>query len=83
MMQLPCPWCGPRNVSEFHHGGEVIARPEVGAVPPEQWRTYLYTRANTAGWTREKWYHSAGCRRFFQVERNTLTNENHVVEEAR
>lgn len=75
MMQLNCPWCGPRNVSEFHHRGEAVPRPATADATPQQWRDYLYTRANTAGWTTELWHHQTGCRRFFSVERNTWTNE--------
>ncbi|WP_028925247.1 sarcosine oxidase subunit delta [Pseudonocardia acaciae] len=75
MVVLPCPWCGPRNVSEFRHLGEVVRRPDPEDVTPEQWRGYLYLRRNAAGWTRESWYHSAGCRRYFQVSRHTVSNE--------
>lgn len=82
MMQLPCPWCGLRNVSEFHYGGEVTARPDVAAVDGAGWRQYLYTRKNIAGWTHETWYHIAGCRAFFQLERNTLTDQTRTVEGA-
>ncbi len=28
MMRLPCPWCGPRNVSEFRYAGEARPRPD-------------------------------------------------------
>jgi len=44
-------------------------------VTPEQWRVYLYERANPAGWTTETWFHTMGCRRFISVERHTVTNE--------
>ena len=28
MLLIPCPWCGPREASEFSYGGEAdIARP--------------------------------------------------------
>lgn len=75
MILLPCPWCGLRNVSEFQHLGEVIKRPDPNATTPQAWRHYLHTRANSCGWVPENWYHRAGCRRFFSVERHTLTNE--------
>jgi hypothetical protein len=32
-------------------------------------------RANPAGWTTETWFHRAGCRQHFVVERHTVTNE--------
>lgn len=32
-------------------------------------------RDNPAGWTVETWYCRAGCRRYFVIERHTVTNE--------
>jgi sarcosine oxidase, subunit delta len=74
MILLPCPWCGPRNVEEFAHLGELTARPEGSGTTRQEWRSYLYLRANPCGWVREQWYHRAGCRRVLAVERHTLTN---------
>jgi heterotetrameric sarcosine oxidase delta subunit len=74
MILLPCPWCGPRNGQEFAHLGEVTARPDVATATRADWRAYLYLRANRCGWVRETWYHRAGCRRYFTLERHTLTN---------
>lgn len=75
MMLLRCPWCGPRNVSEFRFGGESGTRPDPASATPEQWRRYLYFHTNPHGWSRENWYHGSGCRRYFTVERHTGTNE--------
>jgi heterotetrameric sarcosine oxidase delta subunit len=75
MILLPCPWCGPREATEFAHVGEVSARPDPGSATPAQWRGYLYLRANACGWTTETWYHRMGCRRFITVQRHTETNE--------
>ncbi|MGH3569191.1 MAG: sarcosine oxidase subunit delta [Pseudonocardia sp.] len=75
MMQLPCPWCGLRNVEEFRWAGEANPRPDPETATPEQWRTYLYTRRNARGWANESWYHTAGCRRYFRLERHTASNE--------
>ena len=75
MITIDCPHCGTRNSSEFRHSGESRPRPDVSTVTPQEWRAYLYLKRNPAGWTTESWYHSAGCRRFFKVERNTVTNE--------
>ncbi len=82
MFRIPCPHCGPRNVSEFRHVGEARTRPDPQTVDPEQWRVYLYEQRNVAGWSAESWYHSAGCRRFVSVERHTLTNEIRPVAAA-
>lgn len=75
MIVLPCPWCGPRNVSEFRYVGEPRRRPDVATATPEQWREYLYTHTNAAGWVREQWFHRTGCRRYFGAERHTVTDE--------
>jgi sarcosine oxidase subunit delta len=75
MIVLPCPLCGPRNVSEFRYVGEVSERPDANETGIEEWRAFLYARNNPAGWTTEAWYHSAGCRQHFVVERHTVTNE--------
>lgn len=79
MIQLPCPWCGLRNVAEFRYSGEVTARPDPATTTPEQWRDYLYLRRNRSGRVDETWYHGAGCRRFFRVSRDTVSNEAHAV----
>ena len=75
MIQLPCPWCGLRNVAEFRHVGEMTPRPDAATATPQEWRRYLYTRANPRGWVDESWYHRAGCRRYFQLQRHTVSNE--------
>ena len=75
MLLIPCPHCGPRPSAEFGYHGEGPARPEVGTVTPDRWRAYLYEKDNIAGDVQEQWFHSAGCRRFLLVERNTITNE--------
>ena len=75
MMLLPCRYCGPRNASEFRYVGELSTRPDPNATDAEGWRTFLYTRANPAGWTTETWFHRAGCRQHLVVERHTVTNE--------
>ncbi|MCH8992270.1 MAG: sarcosine oxidase subunit delta, partial [Acidobacteria bacterium] len=36
MMQLECPNCGPRNVSEFRFRGEYVERPRDGADPAQR-----------------------------------------------
>jgi sarcosine oxidase subunit delta len=74
VLLIPCPYCGPRNASEFAYRGEPRRRPDVGAARPSEWRDYLYGHSNRAGWVLEGWYHRAGCRRFIRVERHTVTN---------
>lgn len=75
MLLVPCPNCGPRNASDLAYMGETHARPDPVDASPSQWRTYLYTQRNPAGPLRELWYCRSGCRRYFAIERDTVTNE--------
>ena len=75
MLLIECPWCGPRDESEFTYGGEAhVIRPEnPDSATDEQWADYLFFRKNPRGDHLEQWYHAAGCRRWFNVQRDTLT----------
>lgn len=77
MMLIPCPWCGPRNETEFHYGGQAgIAYPaDPGALSDEEWGRFLFVRENPRGLFRERWCHSAGCRQWFDLTRDTVTHE--------
>jgi sarcosine oxidase, subunit delta len=75
MLIIPCPWCGPRDQGEFAYGGEAhIARPkDPDALTDEEWGDYLFMRKNPRGRHLEQWGHAFGCRRWFNVERDTVT----------
>jgi sarcosine oxidase subunit delta len=77
MLLVTCPWCGPRAESEFTCGGEAdIARPvDPDGLTDKEWGDYLFMRRNSRGLHREQWHHSFGCRRWFTVERDTVTYE--------
>lgn len=75
MIRIPCPHCGQRNSTEFRYVGEATPRPDPNTATPQQWRAYLYGRSNAAGWVEETWYHTFGCRRFFALQRDTVSNE--------
>ena len=81
MLLIPCPWCGERDESEFHCGGQShIARPhEPERLSDAEWADYLYMRDNTKGLFFERWVHSSGCRRWFNVARDTVTHEISAV----
>ncbi len=79
MLVIDCPHCGPRNSSEFRHAGVPRERPDPNSATPAQWRTYLYMQQNPAGWVRENWYHTSGCRRYLAIERHTVTNQTRLV----
>lgn len=74
MLLIHCPWCGPRDETEYAYGGEAhLARPE-WTVSDKEWTEYLFMRSNDRGAHRERWNHAAGCRQWFNVVRDTTTN---------
>jgi heterotetrameric sarcosine oxidase delta subunit len=77
MLLIPCPWCGPRDEAEFRYGGEAhIVRPkDPDALGDAEWADYLFMRANPRGRARERWVHGVGCRRWFNLARDTVTHE--------
>lgn len=77
MLLIACPHCGERPETEYAYGGEAhIARPEdPAALSDAEWADYLYMRRNTKGLFLERWVHSHGCGRWFNLARDTLTYE--------
>jgi len=77
MFLIDCPYCGTRDQSEFSNAGEAhVARPTNGdELTDEQWADFVFLRNNPKGLFAERWIHSAGCRRFFNMLRNTATDE--------
>ncbi|WP_017608913.1 sarcosine oxidase subunit delta [Nocardiopsis xinjiangensis] len=76
MMSIPCPWCGPRDEIEFHYGGQAgVAYPQdPHTLTDEDWAQFLFFRDNPRGAFGERWLHAAGCRRWFSLRRDTVTN---------
>ena len=76
MLLIACPWCGPRAQEEFACRGEAhIARPEVpDRLSDAEWADYLFMRANPKGVIAERWAHSQGCRRWFNLLRDTVSH---------
>ena len=76
-MLIPCPWCGDREDFEFKYGGAAhIAYPkDPSTVDDATWARYVFFRPNSKGQFPERWYHSAGCRRWFNLVRDTVTHE--------
>lgn len=81
MLLITCPFCGSRDETEFQCGGQShITRPEpYDQVSDETWCDYLYVRINPKGVHLERWVHAAGCRRWFNVARDTVTHEIKAV----
>ena len=75
MLLIECPWCGSRAETEFSYGGEAgIVRPaDPNGLSDAEWADYLFYRSNPCGAHRELWNHAQGCRRWFGVERDTVT----------
>jgi heterotetrameric sarcosine oxidase delta subunit len=63
---LTCPNCGPREVTEFRYGGQIVPVAVEGADK---------CISNLPGPQRERWYHRFGCRRWIMAERNVCTDE--------
>lgn len=75
MLLIDCPWCGARDQTEFTCGGEAhIVRPvETDTLSDGDWADYLFMRKNVKGLHLEQWCHTSGCRRWFNVARDTVT----------
>ncbi len=75
MLLITCPYCGPRPEIEFAARGEAhVARaaPDAGG---EAVAASLYLRSNPRGVIAERWRHVAGCGRFFNALRHTVTDK--------
>ena len=77
MLLIPCPYCGPRSEEEFSYGNEAhIPRPkEPDKLNDAEWAEYVFMRSNTKGVFLERWLHAQGCRRWFNVARDTVSYE--------
>lgn len=77
MLLIKCPYCGLRDETEFSCGGEAhIARPLAeNDITDAEFADYLFLRENTKGVFLERWMHAAGCRRWFNMARDTVSHE--------
>lgn len=77
MLLIPCPYCEmERPELEFRYGGEAhVARPaDPAALDDAEWAEFLYFRSNPRGLAAERWRHVAGCGRFFNCVRDTVSD---------
>jgi heterotetrameric sarcosine oxidase delta subunit len=44
------------------------------ALDDAEWADFLFMRRNERGRQVERWYHVAGCRRWFTIERDSLSH---------
>lgn len=77
-LRIICPHCGSRPFTEFFFGGEVRRLASSTDTLDDDYRR-VWLPENLAGIQTERWFHSAGCRRWLTLERDTLTNEVHGV----
>jgi heterotetrameric sarcosine oxidase delta subunit len=79
-LKVTCPNCGPRYTTEFWFGGELVPHATPAAPGVEPLRAdfeRVWLRVNFAGVQTERWFHHAGCRRWFVAQRDTRTNAFH------
>jgi sarcosine oxidase subunit delta len=76
MQIFPCPFCGPRDETEFSFAGEAgRERPQPAAgTDAARWAAYLHFNRNPRGPDVEIWKHVT-CGEFFLMERDTATHE--------
>lgn len=81
-MLIPCPYCGPRESSEFSYLGDARPKRPVISIDDadsdgaqEAFFDYVYLRDNVAGDMSEYWYHGGGCRAWLVAVRNTRTHQ--------
>ncbi|RIK89030.1 MAG: sarcosine oxidase subunit delta [Hyphomicrobiales bacterium] len=75
MQLFSCPFCGPRDETEFLFGAEAgKRRPEPAAeVSARAWGEHLHFAGNPKGPAREIWLHLT-CGEFFAMERDTVSH---------
>ena len=74
MQVFPCPFCGPRNETEFHFVAEAgKVRPDTTQeISDADWAAYLHAQRNEKGKVREVWMHMT-CAELFILERDSVT----------
>jgi sarcosine oxidase, subunit delta len=71
MRELHCPNCGGRSRDEFRFGGELPTVPDSVTEPNARNIDYVWFFDNIDGPSTERWFHDAGCRRWFTAQRDT------------
>ena len=71
---MRCPLNGPRNISEFVYGGEVVGMPDPETANDAEWADHVFLEDNRRGVVREWWLHVATAY-WFIAERDTATDE--------
>ncbi len=82
MFYIYCPHCEEhREEEEFHASGEAhIPRPlDPDSCTDKEWGEYMFFRTNPRGIHHELWVHAVGCRKFFNITRDT---QNYEIKEV-
>ena len=81
MQQFDCPFCGPRDQSEYTYGREAAPIPALDASRAD-WQRYVFERDNPCGPNVEWWHHNLGCRQWLRIARDTSTHAVLSIEPA-
>ncbi|MEM7032196.1 MAG: sarcosine oxidase subunit delta [Chloroflexota bacterium] len=73
-IQIPCPNCGKRPITEFVYG-EIPVVPETITDVNDRDLDRAFMRNNPEGVQQEAWFHTYGCRRWIYLKRDTRTDE--------
>ncbi|WP_353203783.1 sarcosine oxidase subunit delta [Sphingomonas sp.] len=73
MMQIDCPYCGPRAQVEFAYERTLDSIVTLD-LPAEEAVARLYARANPRGLDDELWRHSFGCRQWLVLRRHRVSH---------
>ena len=76
MMQIDCPYCGPRAQAEFAYERTLDSIVTIAMSSDEAMRR-LYERTNPRELDDELWRHSFGCRQWLVLRRHRTT---HAIE---
>ena len=77
MLLIRCPYCEmERPELEFRHAGaaHVARAADPAGLDDQAWAEFLYFRDNPKGLIAERWRHAAGCGRFFNCVRDTVSD---------
>lgn len=78
MLRIECPYCGVRDFTEFHYGGDASRKmPDLADENTDHWTEYVMFRDNPMTSHAEYWQHHSGCRQWIRIIRNTVS---HVIE---
>ena len=83
MLVITCPFCGPRDESEFVNGGPARHKRNRSSdeLTDSAWIDYLIVTPNPMGPVTEEWWHVMGCSQWFTIKRDTVTHK--IADEVR